>query len=66
MLFFANHTNSESEFSFEGKVIKPAQDSCFLGLQMVSNQTFENHLNSVLSKMASAVCSLYLVRNQIP
>ena len=28
--------------------------------------TFENHLNSVLSKMANATSSLYLVRNQIP
>ena len=33
---------------------------------MDSNLTFENHQNSVLSKIANANRSFYLVRNQIP
>ena len=37
-----------------------------MGVQIDSNLTFENQLNSVLSKMAIAIRSLYLVRNQIP
>ena len=66
MLFFTNHTNSDPEFSFKGEVIKPAHACCYLSEQIDSNLTFENHLNSVLSKMANAIRSWYLVRNQIP
>ena len=80
MLFFTNRTNSDliqiilkfksyqfgSEFSFKRKVIKPAHACHYLGVQIDSNLTSENHLNSVLSKMADAIRSLYLVRNQLP
>ena len=66
MLFFTDHTNSDQEISFKGEVIKPAHACRYLGVQIDSNLTFENHLNSVLSKMANAIRSLYLVRNQIP
>ena len=66
MLFFTNLFNSDPEFSFKGEVIKPAHACRYLGVQIDSNLTFENHLNSVLSKMANAIRSLYLVRNQIP
>ena len=66
MVFFTNHTNSDPEFSFKGKVIKPAHACRYLGVQIDTNLTFENHPNSVLSKMANASRSLYLVRNQIP
>ena len=65
MLFFTNHTHSDPEISFKGEVIKPAHASPYLGVQIDSNLTFENHLNSVLSKMANAIRFLYLVRNQI-
>ena len=64
MLFFTNHTKSVTEFSFKGKVTKPAHACRYLGVQIDSNLTFENHLNSVSSKMANAIRSLYLVRNQ--
>ena len=66
MLIFTNHTNSDPEFSFKGEVIKPAHAGRYLLVQIDSNLTFENHLNSVLSKMANAIRSLYLVINQIP
>ena len=66
MLFFTNHTNSDPEFSFKGEVIKPAHACLYLGVQIDSNLTFDDHVNSVLSKMANANRSLYLVRNQIP
>ena len=66
MLFVTNHSNSDPEFSFKGEVIKPAHACRYLREQIDSNLTFENQLNSVLSKMANAIRSLYLVRNQIP
>ena len=66
ILFFTNHTNWDPEFSFKGEVIKPAHSCRYLGVQIDSNLTFENHLNSVFSKMANAIRSLYLVKNQIP
>ena len=66
MLLFTNHTISDPDFSFKGGVIKPAHVCRYLGVQIDSNLTFENHLNSVLSKMSNAIRSLYLVRNQIP
>ena len=66
MLFFTNHTNSVPEFSFKGEVIKPDHAYRYLGVQVDSNLTSENHLNSVLSKTANAIRSFYFVRNQIP
>ena len=47
ILFFTNHTNSDPEFSFKGEIIKPAHACRYLGVQIDSNLTFENHLNSV-------------------
>ena len=58
MLFFKNRTISDPEFTFKGEVIKPAHSCCYLGVQNDSNLFFENHLNSVLSKMANAFGSL--------
>ena len=66
MLFFTNHTILDPGFSFKGEFIKPAHACHYLGAQIDTNPTFENHLNSVLSKMANAIRSLYLVRKQIP
>ena len=66
IFFFTNNTISDTEFSFKGEVIKPARACFYLGVQIDSNLTFENHLNSVSRKMANAIRSLYLVRNQIP
>ena len=65
-MFFFSNNNTDPGFSFKGEVIKPAHACRYLGVQIDSNLTFENHLNSVLSKMAIAIRSLYLVRNQIP
>ena len=63
MLFFTNHTNWNPETSLKGEVIKPAY-AChylrYLGVQIDSNLTFENHLNSVLSKMGTAIRSFCL------
>ena len=66
MLFFFNHTKSDPEFSFKGEIIKPDHTYRYSGLQIDSNLTFENHLKSVLSKMANAIRSSYLVRSQTP
>ena len=66
MLLFTNHTDSDPEFPFKGEVIKPAHACRYLGVQIDSNLAFENHLKSVLNKIANAIRYLYLVRNQIP
>ena len=66
MLFFTNHTNSEAEFTFTGEVTEPAHACRYLGVHIDWRLTFENHLNSVSSKMATSNHALYLVRNQIP
>ena len=66
MLFFTNHSNSDPEFTFKGEFIKPAHACRYLGVQIDSNITFENHLKSVLSRMAHAIRCLYLVRNHNP
>ena len=66
MLFLTNHTNSNPGFTFKGGVIKTAHACHYLGKQIDSNLTFEDQQNSVLSKMAIAIRSLYLVRNQVP
>ena len=65
MLFSTNHSDSDKKFSFKGQVIKPAHDCRDLGVQINSNLNFENHVNSVLSKMANAIRSLCVVRNKI-
>ena len=53
-----------SRVYFKGEVIKPADACRYLGVQVDSNLTFENHLKTILSKMASTISCLYLVRNQ--
>ena len=65
MLFFTNDTISDPEFFFKGEFIKPVHACCYLGVPIDSNLTFEIHLNSILSKMANANRSLYLVSNQL-
>ena len=63
MLLF---TNINSDPIFKGEVIKPAHACRYLGVQNDSDVTFENQLKSVLSKMANAIRSLYLVKNHFP
>ena len=58
MSFFTNHTISDPEITLRGEIIKPALACRSLGVQIDSNLTFENHLSSVLSKMANAFRSL--------
>ena len=56
-----------SRVYFKGEVIKPTHACRYLNrVQIDSNLTSENPLNSFLSKMVNATGSLYLVRNQIP
>ena len=64
MSFYIYHTNSE--FTFKGEFITPADACRCLGVQIDLNLTFENQLISVEVKMANVIRSFYLVRNQIP
>ena len=66
LLLFANDTNSDPEFTFKGEVVKPTHACRYLGIQIDTTLSLENHLNTVLTKMATAILSLYLVKNQIP
>ena len=66
MIIFTNQKNLDPEFNFKGEVIKPSHSCRYLGAQIDSNLTFENHMNSILTKMANSVRSLDFARNQIP
>ena len=65
MLFFTNHFNTDPEITFEGEVITPAHTFRYLEVQTSSNLTLWDLLNTVSSKMATAIRSLYPARNQI-
>ena len=65
-LFVIFHTNSDPGFSFKGEDIISIHACSYLGEKNDSNLIIENYLNSVLSKMANAIRSLYFVRNQNP
>ena len=66
MLFFKNHTSSALEFDFKDEIIKPFHACRYLDVHIDKTLAYENHLNSVSTKMANAFGSLYLLRNQIP
>ena len=51
-------------FLLKAKLSNQLMHVVFRGVQIDSNLTFENHLNSVLGKMANAIRSLNLVRNK--
>ena len=55
VLFFTDYTKSDSEFTFKGEVIQPANACRYLGAHFNSNLTFAN-----------AFRSLYLVTDLIP
>ena len=63
--FFASHTHSVDRLSFTGEVNKPAHACRYLGGRNNSNLTLENILNSFSIKNATAISSLYLVREQV-
>ena len=65
MIFFINHTISDPEFTFNGRVIKPAHACRYMGEKIDSNLTPKNNLISVSSSTANAYRSLYLARNQV-
>ena len=51
---------------FNGELIKPDPSCRYLGIQIYANLSFGNHLNSVMSKMATAIRALYFVRIDLP
>ena len=64
--FFVNHISSDREFSFlKARLLKTGHACCYLGVQFDSNLAFENHLFSVLIKMAKAIPLTYSVRKKI-
>ena len=51
---------------FKGHRVEASDKSNFLGVIIDRELTYQNQLHKVISKMASAVTSLYLVRYHVP
>ena len=51
---------------FQGQEIKPQSHCRYLGLMIDSKLNFHIQLNKVLSNMATAIRSIYLIRYQLP
>ena len=46
--------------------LKPTDECRYLGVILDKELTYQKQLNNVISKLALAIRSIYLVRNQIP
>ena len=46
--------------------LKPIDESRYLGVVLDKELSYQKQLNNVISKMASAIRSIYLLRNQMP
>ena len=51
---------------FNSQSLKPTDEVRYLGVILDKELTYQKKLNNVISKMALAITSIYLVRNQIP
>ena len=51
---------------FKGHRLEASEKCRYLGVIIDRELTYQNQLNKVISKMASAIRSLYLVRYQVP
>ena len=51
---------------FKGNRLEASEKCRYLGVIIDRELTYQNQLNKVISKMASAIRSLYLVRYQVP
>ena len=51
---------------FKSHSLKPIDLCRYLGVILDRGLTYQKQLNNVISKMAFAIRSIYLVRNQIP
>ena len=51
---------------FNSHSLKPTDEVRYLGVILDKELTYQKQLNNVISKMALAIRSIYLVRNQIP
>ena len=51
---------------FKGHRLEASEKCRYLGVIIDRELTYQNQLNKVISKMASAITSLYLVRYQVP
>ena len=53
-------------FDFKGHRLEASEKCRYLGVIIDTELTYQNQINKVISKMASAIRSLYLVRYQVP
>ena len=51
---------------FKSHSLKSTDECRYLGVILDKEVTYQKQLNNVISKMALAITSIYLVRNQIP
>ena len=51
---------------FRGHRLEASEKFRYIGVIVDSELTYQNQLNKLISKMASAIRSLYLVRYQVP
>ena len=66
MVFKNEKLSTVNCVEFKSHSLKPIDECRYLGVILDKELTCQKQLNNVISKMALAIGSIYLVRNQIP
>ena len=66
VVFSKNGESKIEQFHYNGIFMEPKTSCCYLGIMIDNNLNFDIQLNKILSKMANAIRSIYLVRNFLP
>ena len=66
MVFKSEKLPTVNCVEFNSHSLKPTDECRYLGVILEKELTYQRHFNNVISKMALAIRSIYLLRNQIP